>query len=132
MSGQAPLVRRVEHVAPAQGTTTTDSTVMGRAPVAGTVSRATFVPKGAVTGAATNNRTLALVNRGQNGAGAISVATITFNAGINGVAYDELDIPVTAVNATVAEGDILEWRSTANGTGLADPGGLVTIEYSRS
>jgi hypothetical protein len=84
-----------------------------------------------ITGAAPNNRRLDLVNRGQDGTGAAVIATLTFGAGINAAAYDQRDVPVTPANAAVAAGDILEWRSTAVGTGLADPGGLVQVDIDR-
>lgn len=103
-----------------------------RAPIAGSVSRVAYAPVALITGVATNNRTIQLVNRGQDGSGATVVATLTFGAGTNAAAFDETPLTLqAAANLVVAEGDVLEFRSSANGTGLADPGGLVTIEINR-
>ena len=48
--------------------------------------------------------------------------------------YDEKTIPLsgTAANLNVAAGDVLAWQSDSVGTGLADPGGLVTIAFGRT
>lgn len=95
----------------------------------GVVQKVTYSPLAAVTGAATNNRTVALVNKGQDGTGTTVVATLTFDAGNNAAASDEKAVPLsgTPANLNVASGDVLQWQSTHNGTGIADPGGLVTV-----
>lgn len=113
---------------------TDDSTVLGRAPYAGTVTEVTYTPDAAITGAATNHRAVRLRNRGQSGAGTTVVAELAFDAGINAAAFDERTIPLsgTAANLVVAEGDILEWFSDAIGTGMVDPGGLARCVISRT
>lgn len=129
--------------APFQVTLSTDVEALGtavagseavRAPVAGTVTKASYIPAAAVTGAATNNRVLTIVNRGQDGTGTTVVATLTFGNGVNAAAYDEKDftLSVVAGATTVAEGDVLEVRSGVNGTGIADPGGTVVLGIARS
>lgn len=94
-----------------------------------TVSAVTYAPVTAITGANTNTRSVSLVNKGQTGAGSTVVATIQYNSGVNAAAADEntVTLSATPANLNVAAGDILQWQSTAVGTGIADPGGLVCI-----
>jgi hypothetical protein len=109
----------------------TASTGVGEAPYAGSVTSVTYTPVAAITGAATNNRTVSLINRAQDGTGAVVIATLNFAAGVNAAAFDEKPIPITGV-ATVAQGDVLEFRSAAVGTGIVDPGGRVSVIVSRA
>ncbi|GIE30165.1 hypothetical protein Ait01nite_032100 [Actinoplanes italicus] len=98
----------------------------------GTVASVTYAPIAAITGANTNTRSVSLVNKGQSGAGNTVVATIQYNSGVNAAASDENTVTLsgTPANLTVAAGDILQWQSTAVGTGIADPGGLVCVTVS--
>ena len=131
----APLVRVIEANVPAVPTAgNSDDTVLGQAPFSGTVTDVEYVAETAITGAATNNRTVSLVNKGQAGSGSTTVASLTFASGTNAAANDDTTVTLsgTAANLTVVEGDTLQWRSVANGTGIADPGGVVRITVSRS
>jgi hypothetical protein len=96
---------------------------------AGTVSAVTYSTVTAITGANTNTRSVSLVNKGQAGAGTTTIATLQFNSGVNTTASDEKTITLsgTAADLVVAAGDVLQWQSTAVGTGIADPGGLVNV-----
>jgi hypothetical protein len=38
----------------------------------------------------------------------------------------------TAANLVLAAGDVLNWNSLHVGSGIADPGGLVVVTYSRN
>jgi hypothetical protein len=100
----------------------------------GTVTKVTYTPQAAITGANTNSRTLSLVNTRADGSGAAIVASLALISGVNGVASVELPLTLsgTPANLTVAAGDMLEFKSTHVGTGIADPGGLVTVDLSRS
>ncbi len=128
-----PAKQKVSQAFPNLAANVTDSYAAFRAPYAGTVSRVAYAADADITGAATNNRTLSLVNKGQDGNGAVTVATLTFASGTNASDFDERDITLsgTPANLTVAEGDILAWVSTANGTGIADPGGTAIVEITR-
>ncbi len=129
----APLIRTIEEAVPAVTTAGTDDTVLAQAPYAGVVTAVQYVPEALVTGAATNNRTLSLVNKGQDGSAAVTVATLTFGNGVNAAANNEVALTLSApANLAVADGDTLLWRSVPNGTGLADPGGLARVVVSRS
>jgi hypothetical protein len=100
----------------------------------GTVTAVTYSPDATITGAATNNRTVSLVNKGQAGSGTTVVATLNFASGTNATGGDEKAIPLsgTAANLVVASGDVLEWQSTHIGTGITDPGGLVRVNIDRT
>lgn len=104
-------------------------------PWAGTVTNVTYSPDSVLTGANTDSRTVVLVNKGQSGSGTTVVATKAFTSGVNAPADDitTITLSVVAGATTVAAGDVLAWQSTHVGsTGLADPGGLVTVELSRT
>ena len=100
----------------------------------GVVTSVTYAPNATITGAATNNRTFSLVNKGQSGAGSTVVATLNMGNGTNATAGDERAITLsgTAANLAVAAGDVLEWQSTHIGTGIVDPGGLVKVTIDRT
>jgi hypothetical protein len=131
----APLVRVLEQDVPAVGTAgNDDDTIVTQAPFAGVVTKVEFVPEATITGAATNNRTVSLVNKGPGGAGTTTVATLSFGSGVNATADDEKAITLSSTPAdlAVAEGDTLLWRSVHVGTGITDPGGIVRVSISRS
>lgn len=130
----APLVRVIEESVPAAATAVADDTVLAQSPYAGTVTAVQYVPEAAITGAATNNRAVSLVNKGQAGTGTTVVATLTFGSGTNATANNEVSLTLssTAADLVVAEGDTLQWRSIVNGSGLADPGGIARVTISRS
>lgn len=111
-----------------------DSFIIGACPVDGTVTAVTYTPEAAITGANTNTRAIRVRNRGQAGAGTTVVAELQFDSGVNGVAFDEkaITLSATPANLVVAEGDVLELFSDAVGTGIADPGGTVKVSISRT
>lgn len=109
-------------------------TIMAEAPFAAVVSGVSYTPVSTQNGAATNSRTLNLYNRGQAGLGTTLVATLALVSGVNLTDNDEkaITLSATPANLVVAAGDILEWESLHVGTGIADPGGLVQVELTRS
>lgn len=108
-------------------------TIVTQAQYDGSVSKVEYVPSTGITGVNTNTRTVSLVNKGQAGSGSTVVATLTFNAGTNATADNEVTVPLsgTAADAEVEQGDTLEWHSTHVGTGITDPGGLVRVTVDR-
>lgn len=129
-----PYKRTFTAQAAALGTNVDGKTILGKAPFAGSVVAASFIPNAAITGVDTNTRRIAVENAGSNGAGTTEAAALQFNAAVNAVAFDEksLTLAATAANRDFAEGDILVINSTSPGTGLADPGGLYVVELSRT
>jgi hypothetical protein len=134
MPDSAPLVRKLTTTLPALTAGTAGDQTLGEAPYAGTVSDVSFTPEAAITGDNTNKRTFTLVNKGQAGSGSTVIATLDFVTGVNGVAFDEKQFTLsgTAANLVVASGDILAVVEAVAGTGLANPGGLVQVEITRS
>ncbi|MFK8844683.1 hypothetical protein [Streptomyces sp. Ac-502] len=135
MADTAPFVKVIEaDVPPVSTAGNDDDTVLAQAPFACTVTAVEYVPEAAITGAATNNRTVSLVNKGQAGSGSTAVATLNFDNGVTAAANNERVIPLsgTAANLALAAGDTLQWRSVHIGTGITDPGGLVRITVSRN
>mgnify|MGYP001136616881 CR=1 FL=1 len=134
MTVTAPLIRSYSLPVGALGATTSATPAIARAPFAGVVSAVRYAPVANITGADSNTRTLTLVNKCQDGNGTTSVASLPLVSGTNLTDYNETDLTLsgTPANLVVAEGDILAWSSVYTASGLADPGGLVTIEITRS
>lgn len=131
----APLQKVIEADVPAVGTAgNDDDTIIGQAPFACTVTAVEYVPEAAITGAATNNRTISLINKGQAGSGTAVVASLNFASGVNAAAADEkaVTLSVTPADLVLAAGDTLLWRSLHILTGITDPGGLVRVTLARS
>lgn len=133
-SQAAPSARTIAAAAGPVATAGNDlTTVLGVAPEDETVTSVTYVPVTAITGAATNNRTVSVVNKAQDGSGSTVVASIIYASGVNAAAGDENTVTLsgTPANLNVSAGDVLEWTSVHNGTGIADPGGLVRVNLAR-
>lgn len=94
----------------------------------GTITRVAAIPNANVTGAASPaSRNWILYNKTQ----ARQIAVLNLLAGVNPVAGVESALSIT--NGAVAQGDTLEWQSTAvGGTGLVDPGGEIRVTVTRS
>lgn len=103
-------------------------TLIGRVRAAGKVASVTFYPNAAVSGAVTNNRRYRLYNR-TTGGGTVLIADLTLVNAVDLVAKTAkaITLTVTAADLNVAAGDLLEWKSDHNGTGIADPGGIVEV-----
>lgn len=134
MSSRAPLSRTLSIPLAAVAQVTAATVPVVRAPFDGAITAVSVIAAASIAGANTNTRKLALVNKGQNGAGATEIAALQFNSGTNATAHDEtaLTLSGTAASRNVAEGDVLVLASTAVGTGLADPGGLLLVTFGRS
>jgi hypothetical protein len=108
-------------------------TIIGEAPEDGTVTSVILTPDATITGATATKRTLTLVNRGQDGAGATVIATLDFTTGTNAPTGDDVAFTLSGVaNATnVNAGDVLAVAEAVTSTGTANPGGLVTVTIAR-
>lgn len=135
MADQAPLIVKMTAATAGAAAAADETVVVGRAGFAGTVTAVTYAPEANITGANTDSRTVSLVNKGTDGNGTTVVATLAMVSGVNSNDFDEraITLSATAADLVVADGDILAWTSVHVGsTGLADPGGLVTVTLSRS
>ena len=135
MSMKAPLVSTTRVPVGSVIAASDLTSPLGIAPFAGTITGVRYIPTSVLTGADTNSRTLAVYNRGQAGAGTTKAAEKAFTSGVNAPANDATDITLsgTGANLVVAAGDALDWESLhVGGTGLADPGGVVEVDITRS
>lgn len=101
----------------------------------GKITGASYTPEANITGNSTDSRTMTLVNKGQDGNGATVMGTLAFTTGVNATDFNESAFTLSEVEGAVnfAAGDIIAAVSTHVGsTGLADPGGLVQIEYKQA
>lgn len=125
-----PRVDTLSTVAPAVGTAGNDGVQpVGTVTRDGVVSGVSYIPSSAITGANTNSRTVSLVNKGSDGSGSTTIATLAEVSGVNASAFvgKAITLSGTAANLKVKAGDILEWVSTHVGTGITDPGGEVVV-----
>jgi len=134
MANQAPTTRNLIIEIPAAGAAVDNSLPMVDVPFPATITAVKYTPSAAITGAVTNSRTLSVVNKGSGGAGTATPASLALVVGVNPAAdIDQaLTLSGTAANLTVAAGDVLVFNSTHVGTGIADPGGILTVALSRN
>lgn len=132
-TGQAPLGGKLSFNVPAVAQATDQTIAFLRMPFTGTIVSVNYAANADITGANTNTRRVALINKGLDGNGATVVAELQFNSGVNAADYDEKPVTLsgTVANLDVAEGAVLAWFSDSVGTGLADPGGAVVVEIAR-
>lgn len=137
----APLVRTMEASTVGCAAATSQNTIIGRVPFAGTVTAVYYVPQAGVTGLtlATASRTYTVVNRGSSavsGTGTTPVASVinaVSGAGINLIDNVPTDFTLqTAPNLVCLSGDVLELMSVHTTTGVLDPGGKIVVVLSRS
>lgn len=128
-----PLTRRYKSDVPATGTTASNLTIIDSAVESETVSSILFIPAGAVTGAATNNRQYNVYNRSATG-GTTLVGSLTLVSGTNlsDNVPKAVTLSTTSANLLLTANQVLEWESVANGSGLADPGGVVQVNTTRT
>lgn len=109
-------------------------TILGTVPVGGVVTAVTYAPNDDITGADTNTRAVTLYNRGDDGEGTTVVATLQFDNGIDASEFvgSAITLSQTPANLAVASGDVLSFASDEVASGLADPGGYVTVTVERS
>lgn len=133
MSDLHPRNRKLAVSLPAQGTAGgTSSAVVGEAPYDGVVKAVTFIPNATITGASTNNRKFALVNKKQDGSGTTEIASVTYNNGTNAAGFDRsaLTLSGTAANLEIDAGDVLAVVETVNGSGMTHSGGRLQVEVA--
>lgn len=135
MPDTAPLVQKMQVNVAAVAAASDLETKVGEAQFAGNITRVAYIPASTLTGANTESRTAQVFNRGTGGAGTTKAAELAFVSTVNAAADDDKAITIiTAASAdVVAVGDVIEWKSLHVGaTGLADPGGEVVVEITRS
>lgn len=131
----SPWARKVDRVVgPVTTVGNTLRTIIGRQSYARTIQAVSYIPQATQNGADTNSRTLTLYNRGTDGLGTTVVAQLALTSGVNltdNVAK-VITLSATPANLEIPANAVLEWESLAVGTGIADPGGLVEIQFARA
>lgn len=136
-----PIVKTLEASTVGCAAATDQVTIVGRVPYAGTVTAVYYIPSAGVTGLtlATASRTYTVLNRGSSavsGTGTVSVATLinaVSGSGVNLIDNVQADFTLaTAASLVCASGDVLELTSVHTTTGVADPGGKIVVQYSRT
>lgn len=129
----APSTKVLRARIPAKTAAVDGSEVLGDVADDSTVTGASVTFDAAVTGDGTNNRTLTLRNRGQDGTGTTVVATLALLAGINPALGDEVAMTLsgTPANLSVNAEDVLSIEETHGGAGLANPGASVEVTLAR-
>lgn len=130
MTDQEPLVANIEIPVAAVASGSDLETVEIIAPFTGTVTAVTYIPVTVITGQATNTRKVEVYNRKADGSGTQQMALLQFDNAINAAA--ETEKVITLVTVGFNAGDILVFKSTHVGTGMADPGGLAKIQLTRA
>lgn len=127
---QGPNISRTVPIA-AAATAATAESVGVSVPHRAVLDSAYFIPASAMSGAASNNRKLDVVNKGAAGAGTAVAATITYTASVDAVAQAQnaLTVSATAANVNFAEGDVAAVSVGVNGTGLPCPAGTVVLNF---
>jgi hypothetical protein len=89
-----------------------------------------YTPKSTLTGAATNNCTVTVRNRGAAGAGTVQPAQLNFANTVNAAAFVATALPLsaTATDLLLNAGDVLTVEKLNVGTGLAMPAGTITVD----
>lgn len=117
----------VQHFFPAEATAgSIDEVSIFQPAYNAVILAANWIPAAAVTGAATNNFALAVNDL--TTATTITTAK-TYASGTNSVANVSEALTVAAGGVNVAAGDVITFKRSINGTGLASPNGSVRLTY---
>jgi hypothetical protein len=135
MTTSAPLTQTFEVSTAAEATAGTGQEAqLCVAPWAGTLTQAGYTPEAAVTGVASNNKSLTIRDRGAAGTGNTVMASTALGAGTNIAAFVEgvIALSGTAANLAFNAGDIITFQSTVTGTGMTLPEAKVRVILARS
>lgn len=130
-----PLVRSLTYDNSSQVTAADLSAPMGAAPFAAVVTGITMIPAASASAPSSiaNSRAYTVFNRG-GGAGTGTTILGTFALTTTVGLQDNVAVSFglgTTPNLTLAAGDVLEFESLHRTTGMLDPGGRVTVTFSR-
>ena len=92
----------------------------------GKITSAEYTPDADITGAETNTRTLTVVD--VTGSAGTTLCTLAFTSTVDAEAGVAKAFAVNS--AALTAGHPVEVASTHAGTGIADPGGIVTVEVT--
>lgn len=107
----------------------TESQLAFVAPMGCRVKRVSITPSAAVTGHATNRKTLKVINRGSDGTGSAELGELDLVAGVDLTAFNETNI-VSGLDTQLSAGDVLAIQIVQEGTGVAIPVSQISVEYT--
>jgi hypothetical protein len=93
-----------------------------------TLTAVTYRPNAAIKGAATNFRTVSIVDASE-AASPVTLAKYAFEASDNAEAEVEKEIPLESGHTAKAGVNLIA-KSVHSGSGIADPGGVVLVTYT--
>lgn len=108
----------------------TNTNVLARAPFRCTVTGIYVVPTADVTGHTTDNATVTVLNKAQDGNGTTEVASLALANGVNMTDFNEtaVTLSTTAASLDLAEGDVLSFAIAKAGSGLVTPSLTVGVK----
>ncbi len=92
------------------------------------IHRVSWVPKAAVTGQATNNFNLNVINVGADGGAGTELGNVDFGAGTNATA--DVEKVVVSTDKRVKAGDVVVVQREKVGTGLDMPEGAFSVVFT--
>jgi len=107
--------------------TATEARPIFVAPCAARIRAVTITPDVASTGDNTNTTNLNVINAGAAGAGTTEIGNLDLVTGVNLVAFDEKNIPITAT--ALAEGDVVNLQYEKVGTGVLVGPSLISVDW---
>lgn len=119
---EGPMAQLTKQV-PSVGRNNQQSTKVGNAPSAGTVTRVTYTPVSSITFKSGEGRTFTCRNTTMN----TTIAQVTINQSVTIPGGEPYSIPLDVT--TLGANDEVVWTSAPVGSGVADPGGTVTVTY---
>ncbi len=103
--------------------------VVFTAPVACFLEKLNVVPATAITGQDTNTKHLNVINRGTTGGGSTEIGNYDLTSGFD-IGVAGLDIYAPASSLSIAAGTQIGLTVEDQGTGIAIPALLVTVEFA--
>lgn len=106
---------------PAQAPGTAYGVIVFKAPFKCKIQRLELTPEATITGAATNNLMLELINRGADGTGTASLGSQTYGSGTNLSGTQKTSWYNPTTKLSLAADAVLELVKTENGAGMLLP-----------
>lgn len=100
------------------------------APAACTLQKISVIPKVAITGADTDNMILSIMDKGSAGTGADTIVALAFPLGTDAAVFVPKDLGIlSATHKVLAQGDVISFKKSESGSGMAMPDLVCVIEY---
>lgn len=112
------------------GVGVSDELPLWAAPDACTLQKVSIIPGSTITGVDTDYFTLGIIDKGSSGTGTDSIVSMVFDSGENAAAFATKNLGVLDVTHKVlAQGDVISFKKSESGSGMAMPDLVCVIEY---